>query len=117
LARDRSARTLALPRTDLLPDLARPQGALQADGVRRRLGSIAALRDDGGLLCRLRLLYCGAFPRCPISGFFVYRVAALDLLRDVRDPGRKQPHSGPEPDLEGVLPSHSNAVGRRIRDA
>src|SRR5215211_81040 len=52
-SRARSAGALAVPRAQRLPGPARPQGAVQAGGVRRRVGAVTARGRGPGVHGRL----------------------------------------------------------------
>ena len=84
-------RTVEIPGTAVLPDLAGYQGALQTDGAGGGLGDPAAGADDGHLQRHLRRAGETAVGRDPLPDLHVHGAAALAAVRLRTDTELQQP--------------------------
>ncbi len=108
-------RALGVPRTALLPRLARGEGALQADHPRHRLGRDPAGDDDGGLHRVLREARQDLDGRYPVSGLHLLRAAAVAAVRVRAHRIEQQRGRQPAPPDEGLLPASGPAAGLGVR--
>ena len=116
------SRTLAVPRTAVLPRLARRQDPVQADGPRGRLGRPPAAHDDGRVHGLLRPAGRASVRRRAVPAVRVRRPAPLDVLRDRPGDRREQRGRQRAADHQDLLPPPGRPVrrgrggGRRLRD-
>lgn len=113
---------MGVPRTAVLPRLARRQGPVQADGPRGSVGGTSAAPAHGGVLNLPRPPCQSPLGPYPVPGLLVCSPGALDAVRPGIGQLLHQSRRQHEPGVQGVLPTAAapdrvrGLVPDRLRD-